>query len=203
MFEQLNSVRQCLRVVHLIFPALLFGIGAFAPENRPPRTTIHSQIPLAFERNQGQSAPDVRFIARGAKATLYLNNHSAKLESSAHHSLTMRWINSNSAPVISGEDRLEKQSNYFIGTDQNHWTNNISNFEKVRYEKIYPGIDLIFYGNDRELEYDFIVAPHSNPHTIKFSFDEAENIFINHGGELVLKNFKADTPKVFVESFQP
>ena len=55
MFEQLNSVRQCLRVVHLIFPALLFVIGAFAPENKTPRTTTHSQIPLAFERNQGQS----------------------------------------------------------------------------------------------------------------------------------------------------
>ena len=192
MFEQLNSVRQCLRVVHLIFPALLFGIGAFAPENRPPRTTTHSQIPLAFERNQGQSTPDVRFIARGARATLYLNNHSAKLESSAHHSLTMRWINNNSAPVISGEDRLEKQSNYFIGADPNQWTNNISNFEKVRYEKIYPGIDLLFYGNDRELEYDFLVAPHSNPHTIKFKFDEAENIFINQDGELVLKNSNAE-----------
>ena len=192
MFEQLNSVRQCLRVVHLIFPALLFGIGTFAPENNPPRTTTHSQIPLAFERNQGQSAPDVRFIARGARATLYLNNHSATLESSARHSLTMRWINSNSAPVISGEDRLEKQSNYFIGADSKQWTTNVSNFEKVRYEKVYPGIDLIFYGNDRELEYDFIVAPHSNPHAIKFKFDEAENIYINQDGALVLKNATAE-----------
>ncbi len=192
MFEQLNSVRQCLRVVHLIFPALLFGIGALAPENKPLHTTTHSQIPLAFERNQGQSAPDVRYIARGAQATLYLEKTSAKLESSAHHSLTMRWISSNPTPKISGEDLLEKRSNYFVGTDPKQWTTSVSNFEKVRYEKIFPGIDLLFYGNDRELEYDFIVAPHSKPHSIKFKFDEAETIFINHDGELVLKNPTAE-----------
>ncbi len=78
----------------------------------------------------------------------------------------MQLEGSNPHPLIKGCDELTAKTNYFIGNDPANWISNIPNYARVVYREIYPGVDLAFYGNEGELEYDFIVAPGGNPHDI-------------------------------------
>lgn len=95
----------------------------------------------------------------------------------------MKLINSNPAPEMKGEDILITKSNYFIGNDKEKWRTNIA---RVRYKEVYPGIDLIYYGNQRKLEYDLIVSPGSDPGIIQLAFEGADEITIDAQGNLVL-----------------
>jgi uncharacterized repeat protein (TIGR01451 family) len=104
--------------------------------------------------------------------------------------LRMRLVGANSAPHISGLEESSAKSNYYIGNDPTKWRTNVPNFGRVQYASIYPGVDLVFYGNQRQLEYDFIVAPGTDPSTIALAFDgdrTAKNVSvkINDAGELV------------------
>src|SRR5438046_7473012 len=78
----------------------------------------------------------------------------------------MKLVGANAQSQVKGEEELAGKSNYFIGNDPAKWRTNISNYSKVKYEGVYPGIDLIYYGNQRQLEYDFVVAPGSDPKAI-------------------------------------
>src|SRR5205823_11440457 len=78
------------------------------------------------------------------------------------------------------------RSNYFIGSDAKSWRTNISNFSKARYEQIYPGVNLDYYGSQRQLEYDFTVTPGADPATIKLGIDGANKVEIDDEGDLVL-----------------
>jgi hypothetical protein len=70
----------------------------------------------------------------------------------------MKLRNANPAAKVTGTDELAGTSNYFIGNDPAKWRTNVPTYAKVKYEGIYPGIDLVYYGNQRQLEYDFIEA---------------------------------------------
>ncbi len=89
--------------------------------------------------------------------------------------LALRLIDSNPAAAAAGEDELPGKSNYFIGNDPKKWRTNVANFAKVRYRNVYPGIDLVYYGNQGKLEYDFIVAPGADPSAIKLDVGAVED----------------------------
>jgi hypothetical protein len=84
-------------------------------------------------------------------------------------------------------DRLPGRSNYITGKDASRWRRNVVSFAKVRYRNVYPGIDLIYYGNQRQLEYDFVAAPGSDPNMIRLGFDGVNQIEIDAQGDLILK----------------
>jgi len=84
--------------------------------------------------------------------------------------LNMRVVAANPAASINPSDRLESTSNYFLGNDPAKWRTNVPNFERVRYRGIYRGIDLVYYGNQQQLEYDFVVAPGADPKVIGLQF---------------------------------
>ena len=73
--------------------------------------------------------------------------------------LRIKLIGANPQPELVGLEELPGKVNYFIGNDPKKWRTNISTFAKVKYKNVYPGIDLVYYGNQGQLEYDFIVAP--------------------------------------------
>jgi len=73
--------------------------------------------------------------------------------------LLMRLVAANADAKVTGLDEVPGKSNYFIGNDPKKWRTNVPNYGKVRYENVYPGVDLVYYGNQRQLEYDFVVAP--------------------------------------------
>jgi hypothetical protein len=143
----------------------------------------YGKFPLSFEANQGQADERVKFLARGSGYKLFLTNREAVLtlrtvKNSAHSSdpqstqpdspdvLRMMLVGANPSPKIVGVYPLEGKSNYFIGNDPAKWTTNLTNYAKVRYSNAYPGIDLVYYGNQQQLEYDFVVAPGAAPRAI-------------------------------------
>jgi hypothetical protein len=101
--------------------------------------------------------------------------------------LRMKLRNANAAAKVTGEDELAGTSNYFLGNDPAKWRTNVPTYAKVKYEGIYSGIDLVYYGSQRQLEYDFIVAPGADPHHIAFDIRGAKQIRQDAHGELVFK----------------
>ena len=173
-----------------------------------------AELPVAFEQNVGQSDERVAFITRGTGYTLFLTHDEAvfalrratepeaerapgelepgdklaQLERAevATSVLRMRLVGATAtAPV--GEAELETRTNYFLGDDPAGWHTDVANFGRVRYPDVYPGVDLVYYGNRGVLEYDFVVAPGADPSAIEVEWDGAESIEVDDAGALVLR----------------
>ncbi len=98
----------------------------------------------------------------------------------------MTLVNANPQSQAAGHDELPGKSHYFIGNDPAKWHSNISTYAKVKYEGVYPGVDLVYYGNQGQLEYDFVVAPGADPGLVTLAFAGTREIHIDARGELVL-----------------
>lgn len=108
------------------------------------------------------------------------------MPSQAVNTLRMKLDGANRSPRILALDKLPNKSNYFIGNDSRKWRTDIPNYSRVRYKHVYKGVDLIYYGNQRQLEYDFIVAAGADPKPIKMKFAGADKIEIDTVGDLLL-----------------
>ena len=78
----------------------------------------------------------------------------------------MKLVGANPQAKVDGLDELPGKSNYFVGNDPKKWRTNVANYAKVKYANVYPGVDLVYYGNQRQLEYDFVVQPGADPNQI-------------------------------------
>ena len=134
--------------------------------------------------------------SRSHKADPALKPQLPNSDSESHTAaiLRMKLVGSNPAAEISGLEQLQGASNYFIGNDPKKWRTAVPNYAKVRYQDVYPGVDLVYYGNQRQLEYDFVVAPGADPRAIKLDFSgtvgkSARTSFlqIDHNGNLVVR----------------
>ena len=148
-------------------------------------------IPLSFEQNLGQASPSVQFLSRGSGYSLFLtegeivmnlDRQSSVSTSSAPdnkptaaqiHSMHMKLIGASASASAAGLDQQPGVVNYLIGNDPIKWRTGIPTYGKVRYSQLYPGVDLVFYGNQRRLEYDFVLAPGANPEQIVMEFSGA------------------------------
>lgn len=179
----------------------------------------HAEIPLSFEPNMGQADGRVKFLSRGSGYELFLTADKAVLllkKSGANHEirnpkfsiltqdlsrataqkqpqdqavLAMRLVGASRGAIVTGLTELPGASNYFIGNDPANWHTNVPTFAKVRYKNIYPGIDLVYYGNQSQLEYDFVVAPGVDAHRINLSFESRSKLHrsgIDDSGDLVI-----------------
>jgi hypothetical protein len=153
----------------------------------------YGQLPLGFEPNVGQTDHRVKFLSRGRGYTLFFTQDQAlvSLRSYQGHALEapavkhpfqtaknteeeqrradvfrMELVGANRAAKVSALDELPGKSNYFLGNNPSKWRTNIPTYSKLKYEGIYPGIDLVYYGNQRQLEYDFVVNPGAAPSDI-------------------------------------
>ena len=98
----------------------------------------------------------------------------------------MKLVGANPSPRVSGLEELPGKSNYFLGNDPDKWRTNVPHYAKVSYKDVYPGVDLVYYGNQRQLEYDLVVRPGADPDTIALSFEGVEGLRIDTQGDLVL-----------------
>ena len=166
------------------FTAVLVGwlsiiaSGAFGDTGQKSRAALIG-LPLSFEANRGQTDPSVKFLSRGDGYALFLTADSAvfKLRASGDKSaavVRMRLAGANNGAKISGGENLPGTVNYFIGNDPSKWTTDTGTFGRVNYQQIYPGIDLVYYGTQRQLEYDFIVTPGADPKQIGLEFAGAK-----------------------------
>lgn len=165
----------------------------------------YGKLPLSFEMNQGQTDAQVKFLSRGAGYNLFLTSTEAVLSlqqsrgaggsqvsrdkasvRATNDVLRMKLVGANPTPRIEGSDQLPGKSNYFIGNNPKNWRVNVSTFARVHYREVYPGVDVAYYGNQRKLETDFIVAPGTNPGVIALAFDGANKISVDKEGSLVL-----------------
>jgi len=185
----------------------LFYFGSATPvanaknsQSPTPPSVSPVSLPMFFEANQGQTDPRVKFLSRGRVYGLFLTADEAVLElhvetrlaasPSANNVIRMRLDGANAIARVSGAELLPGKSNYFIGNDPSKWHRGIPQFARVNYESVYPGVDLTYYGNQGQLEYDFRVAPGADPNQIALSFDGA-SIRLD-GGELVLSTSQGD-----------
>jgi uncharacterized repeat protein (TIGR01451 family) len=165
---------------------------------KPDARAILGQLPLIFEANQGQTDPQVKFLARGAGYSLFLDATGAVLAMQTAHSsssrtaaergeqfVRMKLVGANPAAATAGTGPLPGKSNYIIGSDPRQWHTGIPQFAGVRYQSVYPGIDLVFYGNQSRLEYDFRIAPGADPSQAELQFEGATKLALS-GGDLIL-----------------
>ncbi len=145
------------------------------------------QLPLSFEVNQGQVDSRVRFLARGKGYGIFLTDNGAAF-SLGGSTLHMHLQNAATSARITGVDQLPGKVNYIVGNKSSDWRTNIPTYERVRYEQIYNGIDLIYYGNQRQLEYDFVIAPGASFKQIRLAFDGAGKLNLNRSGDLIIKS---------------
>ncbi|HKT89786.1 MAG TPA: SBBP repeat-containing protein, partial [Candidatus Sulfotelmatobacter sp.] len=192
------------------------------PEGKVAPQQAHALLaglPLIFEPNQGQGNLDpadgrARFVARGAGYSLFLGSEGAILSTVSRekgkgapsqlmvHSLEMKLAGANANPTLSGAEPLPGKSNYILGNNPAKWRNGVPQFARVRYEKVYPGIDLVFYGNQGRLEYDFQVAPGADPTQAEIEFNGAKQLAVENGA-LVIKSdgqsVRLEAPRVYQE----
>jgi Beta-propeller repeat/Abnormal spindle-like microcephaly-assoc'd, ASPM-SPD-2-Hydin len=177
----------------------------------PMLVEAYGKLPLGFEENQGQTNSEVRFVSHGSGYELFLTPQDAvlALRSSApqarsernrlvalRESRNARFAERNSAvrihlegansPRITGVDPLPGKTNYFIGSDPKKWHTDVPSYARVKYADVYPGVDLVFYGNQRRLEYDFVVAPGANPKAIRLNLEGAQKVRLNAQGDMEL-----------------
>jgi hypothetical protein len=156
----------------------------------------YGQFPLSFESNQGQTDARVNFLSHGQGYTLFLTPTEAVLDmrpppgndpSTADEVATVQLVGGNPGAQPVGLDRLPGVSNYLIGNDPSQWRTAVPNYAQVEYQDVYPGVNLVYYGNNQQhLEYDFVVAPGANPNAIHLAFQGVQRLSLDAQGELVL-----------------
>jgi hypothetical protein len=100
--------------------------------------------------------------------------------------LRMKLVGARAGAAVEGADELAGKVNYFKGNDPAKWRANVPTYGRVRYREIYPGVDVVYYGNQRQLEYDFVVAPGGDARAVSLKFEGADKIEVDKGGDLLL-----------------
>lgn len=159
-----------------------------------------ANIPVYFEANQGQAEPSVRFLSRGPGYSFYLTSKQAVSVLADGSVVRMKWVGGSSKSRVTGLNPLPGKSNYLVGKDARRWRTDIEQFARVRYEAVYPGIDLIFYGSGGRLEYDLMVAPGANLSQVRFAFEGIDKLRTGDDGSLLVGQMRQERPHSYQES---
>ena len=171
------------------------------------RTT--ASLPVVFEANRGQADPRVRFLGRGAGYTLFLTptetmfveaktavGSRRNLRTSPEDSKTlmpavvrMKLVGGNLSPELTGVEELPGKVNYIVGNNPDAWHTGVPLYSQVRSKQVYPGVDLVFHGDDQQLEYDFVLSPGADPGRIVFEIAGATRKELTGDGDLVLGTY--------------
>jgi hypothetical protein len=162
-------------------------------------------LPMSFEQNVGQTNGQVQFLSRCGGYTLFLTPGEAVLKLTGQHVgspiassvhvgkhgrqygqgntssvLRMRMEGAKWSATVRGLDQLPGVSNYFIGNDPSKWRTGVASYAKVQYSDIYPGVDLVYYGNQGQIEYDFIVKSGADPNQVSMAIDGAQKMTLDN-----------------------
>ena len=182
----------------MIALSLSLSLAAQVPTQNDLASTVspahHSnsplKLPLRFEPNTGRYPADVNFVARQPHGEVMLSATEARIAftGAAGSSLvSMQLVNARTDASVKGEQQLSGTTNYFIGNDPNRWQTEMPAYAQVRYRDVYPGVDLVFYGNDdSRLEHDFIIGPNASPDDIHLRIGGSPQVKLDRDGNLVL-----------------
>jgi hypothetical protein len=165
-----------------------------------------ANLPLRFEPVRGQASAEPSYVTRGSGYAIGLTARGARFrwtradapqEGARHEQRTggaaasgyvqIEFVGGNPHAAAAAGDTLPGTTNYLLGNDPKQWRTDVPSYARLRYEAIYPGIDLVYYGKGQELEHDWIVAPGADPRSIKLAFDGADAVTIDSAGDLVLR----------------
>jgi hypothetical protein len=186
---------------HFIPVVLLFTTAMFlhaAPDQE--LRASYGKLPLAFEENHGQAPAGVSFLSRTRSGIVLLRPGSVALESDEGKTIAMRFVGAGVPSAPKGEQKLPGITSYLVG-DADDWIRGVPNYASVRYASVYPGIDAVFHGNQKHLEYDFVLRPGADPGRIRIAFEGVERVVIDAQGDLVLTaargTMKQRKPKIW------
>jgi len=156
----------------------------------------YARLPLSFEPNVGDSNPEVKFLSRGQGYSLFLTANRAVLQvptrtpktsaPASFRAISLELLGANPQTQIVASDRLPGVSNYLLGSNPAQWHTGVPHFARVRYRGVYPGVDLVYYGRQQQLEYDFVVAPEADPSRIRLQVQGADALRLDPNGNLIL-----------------
>ncbi|MGA9462448.1 MAG: SBBP repeat-containing protein [Terracidiphilus sp.] len=168
------------------------GSGSAASSTSRYGLPEYLNAPLRFEQNEGQLDKQTRFLSRGSRYNLFLTGDSAVFQVKNHgrdageSDFRMTFPGANAGTSLSGVDLTKTESNYLIGNDSSQWHTHIKNYAQILYSGLYPGVDLVFYGNDDQLEYDLKVRPHASVKQIALNFEGLTDLEVDAGGDVKL-----------------
>lgn len=210
--------------------AAIAGTLALAGRSLPSRGPVSAptsaqaalaSLPLIFEQNEGQADTEAEYLARGDGYTLALTSDRVLFSfpkrtrgkavtksrkatgSQGSGTIALKLVGSNKKASVVGTDQLPGKVNYYIGNDPSRWRTNVSTYEKVKVDQVYPGIDLVYYGNQKSLEYDFVVSPSADPDRIQMDVEGADRVELNASGDLLIHEgddtFRQPAPVIYQE----
>lgn len=166
----------------------------------------YGNLPLAFEKNSGQTDSRVRFLSHGKGYELFLTSEEAVLAlrhpasgsttgrnrwkaikaTEAASVLRLQLQGANPDAPINGFDKLPGRTDYFVGNDPRNWRTGVPSYSRVKYKGVYHGVDLVFYGTQHRIEYDFVVAPYADPKAIALKIDGGRELRVDRQGNLLI-----------------
>jgi hypothetical protein len=173
--------------------------SATSPAPDASRSQAKLMMPMAFEANRGQAGKGTDFVARGFGYTAYLEaghariwlshlpSNSAEPKYARDPELDIKLLGARKQTKLKPEDKLPGYSNYLFGSDPSKWITNVTQYAKVRYANVYPGIDVVYYGNQNRLEHDFVVRPGADANQIRLTFSGVQKTELSRDGDLVLR----------------
>jgi hypothetical protein len=211
-------------------PTIAAGLPPM-PSAEAQASVTYGKTPLYFEENRGQVDSQVNFLTRAGGAMIFLTPTEAvfvRTVPSADTSATtadkrrdplarptvntppqtavmrMQLSNANAHPEVVGLDQQEGIVNYFIGNDPAQWHPDIPTYGRVQYRDVYPGIDMVYYGQGRQLEYDFVVQPNADVNSVSLKFSGADDVQVDPNGDLVIETSAGEVrqqkPSVYQEA---
>jgi hypothetical protein len=195
--------------------------GTVTPAARGRIQASYAALPLAFEPNQGQTDSQVKYLARGRGYTLFLtaneavfslhsgsaendslvrrgaalragNQARSKAQRNSSAVVRMQLVGGNSLAEVAASGQLSGSTNYFLGNDPSKWRTDVARYARVAYHGVYPGVNLAFHGAQRQVEFDFVVAPGASPEPIGFRFTGARGMKTDDSGNLVVSSAAGD-----------
>lgn len=185
--------------------AALFVLPLLAQNGAPvsgapasPAAARAMRAPVLFERNDGQADERALYVAHGLGYSLFLTRDGAAMvlhaprkgadvsTRTSDYAARLSFVGANLHAEVEGIDELPGKSNYFSGSNPALWKTGIPQFSRVLYRDIYPGVDLVFYAHDGQLEFDFNVAPGANPDVIRLEAAGAQTS-LTRDGEVVVR----------------
>jgi len=184
------------RGLNTVIIAALAAWPAVAGLSTGPVERSLSALPWRFEQNRGQAPAGAAFVARSAHYEVMIGEEGPVMRYRRADGKTgvlgtvIRGGNRRAS--ISGEQPAAARANYLIGNRQDQWIENVAGFGRVRYTNVYPSIDLIFYGNETDFEFDFEVKPGGDPKNIALSWTGAKNVRKDAEGNLLISTSGGD-----------
>jgi len=182
-------------------PGWLTGPQRSEPAEAPAAAAVLdalASLPLGFEPNVGQAEAGVDYLARGPGYRLALSPTAADITLPGTAApLHMRLLGSNPSAVATTADPLPGRTNYLTGDNPSAWQTNVPTFARVTYAGVWPGVDLVFLGDQRRLRHDFVVAPGADPSTIAVTFAGDDPTVDPATGDLLVGDARLSRPVLY------